>query len=474
MDRLYDKLLEYSKTDYYPMHMPGHKRNTELLSMVNPYAIDITEIEGFDNLHQAEGVLLELGSRLQALYKAGRSYPLVNGSTVGILAGISALTDRGSQILMARNCHKAVYHAVLLRGLEPIYLYPEFIPEESIYGGLKASQVEELLITHQGVKLVVITSPTYEGVVSDIRAIAEVTHKAGALLLVDEAHGAHFGFHEAFPQSAVTQGADVVIQSLHKTLPAFTQSAVLHSNICRYNLQIEQYLAIYESSSPSYLLMAGMDRCVSLLEGHAKELFDAYYDKLQRFRNSVRTLKNIRLLDRSLAGCAGVYELDPSKLVLRVGGSGLTGPELFRRLRTEYHIVLELEAGDYVLGMTSICDTEEGFERLGRALTEIDSKITGSIGTKRTQHSEVSKPGRVMKPQEAAEQPSEEIPLFGSLNRISAEFIGIYPPGIPMVVPGEVIDVGILEAIGQAKQDGLTITGLAGSDKDRIRVIRRG
>lgn len=474
MDRLYDKLLNFSKSDYYPMHMPGHKRNTKLLSMVDPYAIDITEIEGFDNLHQAEGILLMLGSRLKALYGAGSSYPLINGSTVGILAGISALTDRGSQVLIARNCHKAVYHAVLLRELDPVYLYPELIPAENIYGGIKASQVEELLITHPDVRLVVITSPTYEGVVSDIRAIAEITHKAGALLLVDEAHGAHFGFHEAFPQSAVTQGADVVIQSLHKTLPAFTQSAVLHSNIPGYNRKIEQYLAVYESSSPSYLLMAGIDRCVTLMEEQGKELFDSYYDSLHRFFHSIRELRNIRRMDRSITGSSGVYDLDPSKLILRVNNCGLTGPELFRKLRIEHHIILEMESRDYVLGMTSICDTEEGFERLERALRKIDGEITGSAGNRTRQLPKERKPVRSMKPYEAMEQPAEEILLSGSCGRVSAAFIGIYPPGVPMLVPGEVIEEEVIEAVGQAKQDGLTITGLEGPDRDRIRVIRRG
>ncbi len=474
VNRLYDKLSDYSKMDYYPMHMPGHKRNTGLLSFGNPYSIDITEIEGFDNLHQAEGILLELGKRLQKLYGADQSYPLVNGSTVGILAGISALAERGSRIIIARNCHKAVYHAVLLRELEPVYLYPELIPQSSINGGIQAREIEELLITYPDVKLVAITSPTYEGVVSDIRAIADAAHRAGALLLVDEAHGAHFGFHEAFPQSAVTQGADIVIQSLHKTLPAFTQTAVLHSNTPEYNRLLEHYLAIYESSSPSYLLMAGIDRCISLIEDHGKELFDVYYDRLCRFYGSMGALKQLHLMDRSIVGCSGVYDLDPSKLTIRIRSEGLTGPELFRKLSTEYHIIPEMETRDYVVGMTGICDTEEGFDRLQGALLKLDEELSGWGTNRRNCSEEISKPDRAMLPYEALEALTEEIRLSEGKGRVSAAFISIYPPGIPILVPGEIIDDNVLKYLERVRQDGLTITGLLGTDRDRIRVVGRG
>ena len=473
MNRLYDKLLEYSKSDFYPMHMPGHKRNTQLLQMVNPYSIDITEIEGFDDLHQAEGILRELSNRLQDLYRAGRSYPLVNGSTAGILAGISAATDWGDRILIARNCHKAVYHSVFIRGLKPVYLYPEHIPETSVNGGITASQVEKLLITNPGIRLVVITSPTYEGIISDIEGIAGIVHKAGALLLVDEAHGAHLGFHRAFPQSAITLGADIVIQSLHKTLPSFTQTAVLHSNRPELNRRIEKYLSIYESSSPSYLLMAGMDLCIRILEEDRDRLFDEYINNLQYFTEQIRNLRKIRLLDPGLAGTESIHGLDPSKLTLLLFDTAMTGTELAGKLREEYHIEMEFMTRDYVLGMTSICDTREGFERLAGALKTIDGELEetprASSPTNLTYE-----PAQALWPYEAAELMSEEMNLSESVGRISADFISIYPPGIPLLVPGEIIEDRLLQILTQAREDGLKVTGLGGEQRDRIGVLRKG
>ncbi len=473
MEGLYKALTEYGNQDYYPMHMPGHKRNTGLLQMVNPYSIDITEIDGFDDLHQAEGILKNLSERLQKLYGAGRSYPLVNGSTAGILAGISAAANPGDRILMARNCHKAVYHSVLIRGLEPVYLYPDEIPGTPVNGGISAAQVEKLLITYPGMRLVVITSPTYEGVVSDVKGIAEIVHKYGALLLVDEAHGAHFGFHEAFPQSAVRLGADIIIQSLHKTLPSFTQTAVLHSNCAELNRKIGRFLSVYQSSSPSYLLMAGMEQCISILEERADVLFEEFSNNLKSLYADMKALKNMKLLDHSLIGTGSVFALDPSKLTIRILASQMSGPELAERLKKEYHIVMEMETRDYVLGMTSICDTREGFDRLNIALSNIDRELKGNR-TAAIPDAYNHIPDIAMWPYEAEELKSEEIGLPESMGRICAGFISIYPPGIPLLIPGERIDERILQTLMQARKDGLKVTGLLGADRERIEVIRKG
>ena len=472
MDRLYEKLLQYSKLDYYPMHMPGHKQNGKLMSMINPYEIDITEIEGFDNLHQAEGVLKQLSLRLRNLYQAEKSYPLVNGSTAGILAGISAATAKRDQILVARNCHKSVYHGILLRELRPYYLYPERIAGTPVQGGILPTAVEDVLASHPGIRLVVITSPTYEGVVSDIAAIAKVTHRHGALLLVDEAHGAHFGFHKAFPESAVKLGADLVIQSLHKTLPSFTQTAILHCNHKPLEHKLEQYLEVFQSSSPSYLLMAGIDRCVSLLEEKSGEMFEAFHIRLEEFYRSMETLHQLQLMNRSVIGSGGVYELDPSKLTIMVGASGLTGQKLSTRLREEYHIVVEMAAREYILAMTSICDTDEGFTRFEVALSELDRETddrgkTDSISS----DPEIVKQVQVMPPFEAMEQVAETVMLSESKGRVSAAFVSIYPPGIPLLVPGERIDELFLQYIDFARREGLNVTGLINDGKDQIEVI---
>ena len=222
---LEQKLNELEQSDIYPFHMPGHKR--AFLPFANPYAIDITEIEGFDNLHHATGILQEAQQKAADLYGAKKTYYLVNGSTCGLLAAISAAVPRGGKILVARNCHKAVYHAMYLRQLVPVYLYPEDTAY-GIQGQVTPQMVRKQLEQTPDIRAVVITSPTYDGVVSDVQNIADIVHAYGIPLIVDEAHGAHFGFSPEFPENATRLGADAVIMSVHKTLPAFTQTALLH------------------------------------------------------------------------------------------------------------------------------------------------------------------------------------------------------------------------------------------------------
>lgn len=471
MDRLYDKLIAYNKEGYYPMHMPGHKRNVELMQMENPYSIDITEIEGFDNLHQADGILKQLSQRLTRLSGAKRSFPLVGGSTAGILAGISAATNRGDQVLLARNCHKSVYHAVILKGLNPVYYYPQQVEEIPVNGGINACEIEDVLIKNKKITLVVITSPTYEGIVSDIGAISEAVHRQGAILMVDEAHGAHFGFHEGFPRSAVSLGADIVIQSLHKTLPAFTQTAVLHSNCTRLDHKLEQYLAIYQTSSPSYLLMAGIDQCISILEDQGNELFDAYDMMLKDFYRDMKSLRNLSLLTTALVGKYDIFDIDPSKITISLKTTNLSGHQLQTILREKYHIIMEMEAPEYVLGMTSIGDTKEGFWRLSQALLMIDSELEGSNKKERLQQILIKQPVQAMPPWEAMECTTEQCLLKDSIGRASATFISMFPPGSPLLVPGERIESEFVDYINYIQQEGITITGL-NKDNKEIEVIK--
>ncbi len=452
--------MKYSYEDYYPMHMPGHKRNTDMMKMINPYSIDITEIEGFDNLHQPEGIIKQLSERMEALYKTNRSFPLVNGSTSGILAGICAATNYNDQVIVARNCHKSVYHAIALKGLIPIYYYPHQVEEYGINGGILPSEIEELLIKNKNISLVVITSPTYEGVVSDIKELSKVVHKHGARLLVDEAHGAHFGFHEGFPKSSIQQGADIVIQSLHKTLPSLTQTAVLHSNADDLNKKIQRYLTIYQSSSPSYILMSGIDQCITLLEEKSRELFHAYHQELMEFYQSMEQLKNLKLLTSKSIGTQGIFDLDPSKITISVRNSNMSGHTLQKILYEEYHIVMEMETPEYILGMTSIGDRKEGFERLSRALIEIDKRINVQRVGERKKINTQFRPQSAVLLSEAIDKSTEQIPLSESNGRISGAYICMYPPGSPILVPGERIEEKILNYIDEILKSDTGLTGL--------------
>ena len=364
--KLEDKLQEYAKSDFYPFHMPGHKRRLDPWKFGNPYGVDITEIDGFDNLHDAQGIILEEERWAAKQYGTEESLFCVNGSTACLLSAVSAAVSRKGKILMARNCHKAVYNAVYLRGLETVYLYPP-VDKYQISLGILPEDVEKALKEDGDIEAVLITSPTYEGIVSDVRAIAEIAHRYRKPLIVDEAHGAHFGMHSFFPQSAVKLGADVVIQSLHKTLPSMTQTAVLHCCSDRVSSRlIHRFMRIYQSSSPSYVLMGSITSCLHLIWEHPEQVFEPYVEKLKRYRERLKGLEHFFLMDYPGS--------DPSKLVFlpKKEKISMTGEELYHILLERYHLQLEMGLPNLALAMTSVGDSEEGFERLCRAMEEID------------------------------------------------------------------------------------------------------
>lgn len=392
MKSLDQKLKEYAFSDFYPFHMPGHKRSS--LSLGEPALLDITEIEGFDDLHHETGVLLEAEQRAAALWGARRSFLLVNGSTCGILAGMSAAAEPGATALIAENCHKSVRHGAYLRNFQEILL-PVEKAAFGIPGQVTAETVEQGFREHPESKMVVITSPTYEGILSDIRSIAEVVHRHGGVLLVDEAHGAHLGMHDFFPESAVKLGADIVVQSLHKTLPSLTQTAVLH--LCSDRVREEgivRFLDIFETSSPSYVLMASADRCVCLLTEKRDALFSDYAAALAEWYRCNRDFKNIKVLTEDSLAKREAFARDPGKLVLRTDIPDTDGKALMHCLRVIYHLELERAEGRVAIGMTSLCDSPEGFRRLTTALHELDEEpelIYRSLfeGEKRTPAPEV-------------------------------------------------------------------------------------
>lgn len=472
---LYDKLLQYQSSEMYPFHMPGHKRRKD--DFANPFLIDITEIEGFDNLHHAEGILKDAQDRAAALYHSEETYFLVNGSTCGILAAVSACMTRGGKILMARNCHKAAYHAAYLRGLDIEYLYPEKEDIFGINGGIHEDIVEKALEEFQDIQAVMITSPTYDGVVSNVEKIAQIVHRKGIPLIVDEAHGAHFGFHEYFPKSSVEMGADLVIHSLHKTLPSLTQTALLHVNGNRVDREcLRKFLDIYQTSSPSYVFMAGMDSCVCLLEKRGGELFESLRRNLEVFYKQTESLGCIYLANHGLMGKSGIHDFDRSKLVISARNAGFTGNQLANLLRNRYHLELEMAGGSYGLALTSISDTEEGFLRLSEALKEIDACLENKI-EKNTEKSTLTIEDIVIKNEvwcrihEALESPGESVLLEKAEGKICREFVYLYPPGIPMLVPGEIISREVLGKIRRLVREGYSVQGMADYSAEHIQVM---
>lgn len=453
---IYETIRTYGR-DALPMHMPGHKRNVDLLGYDLPYDADITEISGFDNLHapEAGGILSRLSERAATLYRAKRAFPLVNGTTCGILAAVRALAEPQSEILIARNCHKSVYHAVELTGLRHVSILPPIDEQTGLYASIRPSDVATILKGNPRIKTVVITSPTYEGVVSDVDTIAQIVHDRGARLLVDCAHGAHLGFSEDFP--AFPTAADVVVTSLHKTLPALTQSALalVYSEDSALSERLARELSVFETSSPSYVLLASIDRCISLLETRREELFADYKFRLDVFREKCAPLKHLSLLSDNRKAHPDFYDLDRGKLLIFSPTEALTGTMLSDRLRNDFSIECEMAYADYALCMTSICDTDESFMLLSYALRQIDESIQKKRPSVKEKKPSVCTglPHVKMTLAEAISLPLAPL-RSGEVSRL---YVWVYPPGVPLIVPGEMVTEETLALIERLKASGLTV-----------------
>ena len=475
MKRLSDALADLSVSDIYPFHMPGHKRNKRFSSWGLPFERDITEIDGFDDLHHPEGILLDSQKRLSELFGTKKSYYCVNGSTGAILAAVSACVQKNGKMLMARNCHKSVYHAVCLRDLEPVYLLPDTDPVYMLNGDIRPEQVNRALTEHPDLQAVLITSPTYDGVVSDIRTIAQVVHRRGIPLIVDEAHGAHFHFSSFFPDSAVDLGADLVIQSFHKTLPALTQTAVLHVCSDRICLPLlERFLSFYQTSSPSYILMDSLDRCVRFLEEEGAEVFEEYTVLLQKTRERLQRCRHLELL--CVKNC---FDTDLSRLILSGLSYGWSGSKVAACLRKEFRIEPEMVTPEVVLALSTVGDSREGFERLCRAVEEMDERMKNeaevpfckTAGANHLSFHEL--PKKKMPVSQAMDADSDRVPVEDAAGAVSAEFVYLYPPGVPLLVPGEQIGRNEIERIRLCMDQGLELHGMRDYSGKTIRIVRK-
>lgn len=467
MSELFEKLKEYADSDYLPMHMPGHKRRMGEIG--NPFFIDITEIGGFDNLHHAEGILLEAQKRAASLYHSEETHYLINGSTAGILSAVSGCTSFGGKILLARNSHKSAYHAVFLRGLRVSFLYPQSTGKMGINGVILPEDVDKALQEDPKIQAVLITSPTYDGVVSDVKKIARIVHGYGIPLIVDEAHGAHFPFSPHFPKDSVSCGADVVIHSMHKTLPTLTQTALIHLNGSLIDREkIRNFLTVYQSSSPSYVLMASLDHCVEWISSH-KDAFEKLWEQLQELRDGLRKMKKLKLLE--------IPGMDVSKILVSVQESGINGHELDQMLRDDYHIEMEMACNSYVCAITSVGDTKESLDRLLRAFMDVDGILVRGHGVNTDDSNlppvcstdEVLPAESVCTILKASECGKESCILQEAIGKISAGFVTLYPPGIPILTPGERISEEIVKRLLVYAEAGFEVHGI---QNKKIQVLK--
>ncbi len=413
-DSLTKKLTEYSKT-FLPFHMPGHKRNFS--NSLIPYEIDITEVDGFDNLHELNGILKDTSDLAKSIYGSCASFPLVNGSTCGILAGIYTLAQDNKKILIARNCHKSVYNACEILGLETFYMMPD-IYDGGIFGKVSAECVEEQIKKH-GIGTVVVTSPTYDGVISDIPAIYDVCKKNGVHLLVDCAHGAHlFDLHKE---------CDICVMSLHKTLPSLTQTALLNVFSDRVDIdKVKHALSIFETSSPSYILLASIDECLRYLSENM-DAFTTFDENINEFYNKASKLSNLTVTHFDDLGKIIILAEDTKKL---------------KDLLRDEKIEIEMESENYLLLIATVCDTKETLNALLDSLFKIDKKMDGAYKGKKTDIPAVKKAKEIG---QALKTKGTLLDICDCCNKVSQEYIFAYPPGSPIVVPGEVITKEVID-----------------------------
>ena len=387
---------------------------------------------------------------------------MINGSSGGILSAIAGVFHRGDRILVARNCHKSVYHGMELNGLKPVYIWPDMDEKTGIYQGIRRQQVEEMLDQYPDIKGILLTSPNYEGIFSDVQGICEAAHKRGIPCIVDEAHGAHLrwcGFKDS-----VELGADVVIQSLHKTMPTLTQTAQIHLNGTLISKErVRRMLTVYQTSSPSYVLMASMSLCMTWIEEEGQQAFKVYGERIRKIRERLKHLKIIEIYSPEL-------EYDWGKFVISARHGGLNGPKLYALLRDRYALQMEMVSAEYVLAMTTVGDSEEGLQRLCEALEEIDGQLEVKTTCEKW-HFQEGHPVRYMEIDCAVEERSEKIGLCQAENRVSGDYIYLYPPGVPLVVPGEVIGKQQMDQIQYYLQKGLDVHGGYSPEDGTICVI---
>ena len=449
--------LENYCDNYYPLHMPGHKRGVgeyrfgNLLSEKLPYSIDVTEVEDTDDLHNAQGYIKDAMDRTAMMYGVSRTWYMVNGSTCGNLVAVSAAAGIGDEIIVARNCHKSVFHAIELKNMKAHYVWPQLVRGREIAGSMAPVSIKEALEKFPGSKAVVITSPTYEGVLSDVKSIAAICHSYGVPLIVDEAHGAHLGIKFSggcamdygFPDSAVHCGADVVVQSAHKTLPSLTQTAWIHQTSEQYIMasSIEHQIDIFETTSPSYPLMSSLDECTGIMLGHGRELYSTWQKSLHDLDARTSGLKALRLLCHGSEAAVGtdgtVFAHDPSKIL--ICGSGITGSAIAGILRNEYGFEMEMSCGMNCLAMTGPLDDPAEIGKLADAIVHIDDCFEKYLASSKR------------------ELRLTDLGHSFHVGDVSGSYVWAYPPGIPMILPGEIIRESTLLSMRKLESEGTAL-----------------
>lgn len=462
-----NQLNNIVETDLISFHMPGHKLGkiydklgyTDIVK--NIYKMDTTEISGTDNLHSPEGVIRESQERAAKVFKSEDTYYLVNGSTCGIQGAIMSVCNPKDKIIVNRDCHQSVISACILGDIDPVYIYPQIDKDNNILKGIKVEDALSTIDNNIDAKAILVTYPTYYGMTYDLEKICKYAHSKGMIVIVDEAHGSHLGLSNKLPLTAIEQGADIVIQSTHKTLPSFTQSSMIHVQGDRVDKEkLSTMLRMIESSSPSYILMSSLELAVDIYENRGQELMEELLEYIDDFKCSMKNNKLINLYN----------EHDKTKIFVSSKNLGLTGYELDEILRKNYNIQVELSNYYGVLLICTIGNEKEDFISLETALNQITQEYGKNSVVENIEYP-IEIPIKKLSPREAFYNSKKSVKIYESIGKICGEYVIPYPPGISLLSPGEIITKEIIDYILQCSTKGMNVSGMKDSNLEYIQIL---
>ncbi len=469
---VFDALKRLMEEKNAIFHTPGHKGKNTLIDWGEYIPmIDTTEVYGMDNLLEPRGIIKESQELAASVFGAKSTHYSVNGSTASIYIALSTITRPGDKVLIQRNCHKAVYNSLILNRLNPVYMYPNYNEDYNVLTGLEPDEIDKILEEDKDIKAVVMTYPNYYGVCSDLERIVEVVHKQGRILMVDEAHGSHMTFSDRMPKSALSCGADIVIQSTHKTLPSFTQTSMIHVGTDRIDInKLQDRFQLYITTSPSYLFTASCEIATAYMDtDEAKQRLEKNIDKC------TETIDRLNSIDRVFVFTGDksdktIHSKDNTKILFRI--EGMKGSEIKRELYKKHNVMLEMTDYYYGLALTSLMNDDEDYERLVNAVEEL-AKTSPRVDINPVSI-KMPDPLIDMPIYQAYHSKKKQINLQASIGKVAAASIIPYPPGIPLVVPGEVITEQVYKSIVFLMENDIEIVGLMGYNKDKLVVVDKG
>lgn len=472
---VYEALERFRKQRVVPFDVPGHKRgrgNPELVKLLGEQCVslDVNSMKPLDNLCHPVSVIYDAEQLAADAFGAAHAYFMVGGTTSAVQSMILTACKAGDKIILPRNVHKSVINALVLCGAEPVYVNPDVDNHIGIALGMETSLVEKAMNDNPDAVAVFVNNPTYYGICSDLRSIVKLAHDRGMLVLADEAHGTHLYFHEKLPVSAMEAGADMAAVSMHKSGGSLTQSSLLLLNSTVNTRYVEQIINLTQTTSASYLLLSSLDisRRNLALRGH--ESFEKVSSMAEYARSEINSIGGYYAYGRDIVNGGSIYDFDVTKLSVYTRDMGLTGIEVYDLLRDEYDIQIEFGDIGNILAYISIGDRIQDIERLVGALEDI--KRLYSRTSSKLHNAEYIAPIVAATPQKAFYSDKELVPIRETAGRICGEFVMCYPPGIPILAPGEQITTEIIDYILYAKEKGCSMQGPEDPDISKLNVLK--